>query len=210
MFRQSGHEDGKVVSLTHRPSLHTPPPPPRKYSWYSFLLEAESTPGPKCDRKDYANEKFQRYYRESKPRPSSLWCSASICNRVGCIISGKFGFQSGHSVLFACFMVLSVRPQSGTLRAHALIPSSGIVQTGFGAHTMCDSGVFSSGINQQEFEADRSPLPSSDIKSDWSCTSAPAICLRGMHRDGQTDAAELIARVRHFATAWSAQRALYR
>ena len=32
---------GKVVSLTHRP-LFTP----RKYSRYSFLLEAESTPGP--------------------------------------------------------------------------------------------------------------------------------------------------------------------
>jgi hypothetical protein len=30
--RQSAHEGGKVVS-------------PRKYSWYSFLLEAESTPG---------------------------------------------------------------------------------------------------------------------------------------------------------------------
>jgi len=26
---------------------------PRKYSWYSFLLEAESTPVPKCNRKDY-------------------------------------------------------------------------------------------------------------------------------------------------------------
>jgi len=26
---------------------------PRKYSWYSFLLEAESTPGPQCDRKDF-------------------------------------------------------------------------------------------------------------------------------------------------------------
>jgi hypothetical protein len=39
--RQSAHEDGKVVSPTHRPPL-----PPRKYSWYSFLLEAESTPGP--------------------------------------------------------------------------------------------------------------------------------------------------------------------
>jgi len=38
----------KVVSLTHRP-LFTH----RKYSWYSFLLEAESTPGPWCDRKDY-------------------------------------------------------------------------------------------------------------------------------------------------------------
>jgi len=32
------HEGGKVVSHTHRPTL-----PPRKYSWYSFLLEAEST-----------------------------------------------------------------------------------------------------------------------------------------------------------------------
>jgi len=30
---------GKVVSLTHRPFFT-----PRKYSWYSFLLEAESTP----------------------------------------------------------------------------------------------------------------------------------------------------------------------
>ena len=34
-------DDGKVVSLTHRPLL-----PPRKYSRYSFLLEAEPTPGP--------------------------------------------------------------------------------------------------------------------------------------------------------------------
>jgi len=35
-------QDGsKVVSFTHRPLFN-----PRKYSWYSFLLEAESTPGP--------------------------------------------------------------------------------------------------------------------------------------------------------------------
>ena len=26
---------------------------PRKYSWYSFMSEAESTPGPQCDRKDF-------------------------------------------------------------------------------------------------------------------------------------------------------------
>jgi hypothetical protein len=32
--------------------------PPKKYSWYSFLLEAESTPGPQCDRQDYANKKI--------------------------------------------------------------------------------------------------------------------------------------------------------
>ena len=36
-FATTAHDGGKVVSLTHRP-LFTP----RKYSWYSFLLEAES------------------------------------------------------------------------------------------------------------------------------------------------------------------------
>jgi len=52
--RQSVHEGGKFVSPTHRPPLH-----PKKYSWYSFLLEAESTPGPLCGRREYVNEKFQ-------------------------------------------------------------------------------------------------------------------------------------------------------
>ena len=63
--RRSAHEGGKVVSPTHRPPL-----PPRKYSWYSFLLEAESTPGPQCGQKDYVNEKW--HHRESNPRPSDL------------------------------------------------------------------------------------------------------------------------------------------
>ena len=39
--RQSAYEGGEVVSPTHRPPI-----PLRKYSWYPFLLEAESTPGP--------------------------------------------------------------------------------------------------------------------------------------------------------------------
>ena len=39
--RQSAYESDKVVSPTHRPPL-----PPMRYSWYSFLLEAESIPGP--------------------------------------------------------------------------------------------------------------------------------------------------------------------
>jgi hypothetical protein len=34
-------DGGKVVSLTRRPPFTT-----REDSWYSFLLEAESTPGP--------------------------------------------------------------------------------------------------------------------------------------------------------------------
>jgi len=46
-FVTTAQDGGKVVSLTHRP-LFTP----RKYSWYSFLLETESTPGPQCDRRD--------------------------------------------------------------------------------------------------------------------------------------------------------------
>ena len=62
---QSVH-GGKALSPTHRPPL-----PPRKYSWYSFLSEAESTPGP-CGRKEYVNEKFQWHHRESNPRPSWL------------------------------------------------------------------------------------------------------------------------------------------
>jgi hypothetical protein len=40
-FLTTAQDGGKVVSLTHRP-LFTP----RKYSWYSFLLEVELTPGP--------------------------------------------------------------------------------------------------------------------------------------------------------------------
>jgi len=30
---------------------------PRKCSWYPFLLEAESTPGPQCDRKHFMSMK---------------------------------------------------------------------------------------------------------------------------------------------------------
>jgi len=39
-FVTTAQDGDKVVSLTHWPHLT-----PRKYSWYSFLLEAESTPG---------------------------------------------------------------------------------------------------------------------------------------------------------------------
>jgi len=64
--------------------------PPRDYSWYSFLLEAESLPGSQCGRKDYVNEKFQQNHREPNPRPSSLWLN-QLCYRVPhflcCIVS---------------------------------------------------------------------------------------------------------------------------
>jgi len=65
--RQSAPEGGKVVRPTHRPPLH-----PRKYSWYSFLLEVESTPETRCGRKNNVNEKFQWHHREPNPWPSGL------------------------------------------------------------------------------------------------------------------------------------------
>jgi hypothetical protein len=41
-------------------------------SWYSFLLIAESTPGPSCGWKDYVNWKIRWPHRESNPRLSGL------------------------------------------------------------------------------------------------------------------------------------------
>ena len=43
-----------VISPTHRPLLSS-----RKFPWYSFLLQAEFSPGPKSTWKDFVNEKFQ-------------------------------------------------------------------------------------------------------------------------------------------------------
>ena len=51
-FMTTAQDGGKVVSLT-KPAAFTP----RKCSWYSFLLEAESTPGSQCDRKDFMSMK---------------------------------------------------------------------------------------------------------------------------------------------------------
>ena len=42
----------------------------RKYSWYSFLLEAQSTPGPQCGRKNDVNKNPLWLHRTSNPRPS--------------------------------------------------------------------------------------------------------------------------------------------
>ena len=50
----------------------TPYVNPRKYSWYSFLSEVESTPLPQCGRKDYVKENLQWHHRDSKQRPSGL------------------------------------------------------------------------------------------------------------------------------------------
>ena len=60
--KKSALEGGKVVRLSFRQHLS-----PRNYSWYSFVLVAESTPEPWCSRKDYVNGKFQWHHRKSNP-----------------------------------------------------------------------------------------------------------------------------------------------
>ena len=45
---------------------------PKKYSWYSFLLEAESTPGPLCGGKDYVKEIFQWHHLGWNQPPADL------------------------------------------------------------------------------------------------------------------------------------------
>ena len=51
-YMKTAQDGDKVVSPTHQP-LFTP----RKCSCYSFLLEAELTPGPVCDWKDFMSMK---------------------------------------------------------------------------------------------------------------------------------------------------------
>jgi hypothetical protein len=60
--RQSAHESRGVFNL-----------PGNIHSNCSFLLEAGSTRGPECGRKDYANEKLQCHHRESNPRQAQCF-----------------------------------------------------------------------------------------------------------------------------------------
>ena len=55
---------------------------PQKTKTNSFLLEAESTPGPECSRKVYVNEKFQRPPSEIEPVSFHLvaQCLNQLCH----------------------------------------------------------------------------------------------------------------------------------
>jgi hypothetical protein len=75
-FMTTAQDGSKVVSLMHRQHL-----PPRKYTCYPFLLEAEWTRGPECGGKDYVTEKFQWHQRESNQRPAGLYRSALTTTR---------------------------------------------------------------------------------------------------------------------------------
>jgi len=66
----TAQDGGNVLSIMHRQPL-----PPRKYSWNSFLLEAESAPGPQCPGIIYV---YEKYTDTSWDRTSEL----PICSRA--------------------------------------------------------------------------------------------------------------------------------
>ena len=58
---------------------------PRKYSWYSFSVGAESTPGPWCGRKEYVTEKSSDTTgKRSRDRPTSSAALISLISRGKC------------------------------------------------------------------------------------------------------------------------------
>ena len=52
---------------------------PRKYTWYSFLLEAELTPGPQCDRKDYVTTSLQVFIKIINDNMFVAQYKSSLC-----------------------------------------------------------------------------------------------------------------------------------
>ena len=121
--RQSAHESGKVVGPTHRPPL-----PPGKYSWYSFLLEAESTPGPQCGRKDYVS----LTYRPPLPPGNTLWYSFLLevestpgpqCSRKDCQPYVPPAFTPRKYSWYSFFLEAVSTPGSQCSRKDYVIPT---------------------------------------------------------------------------------------
>ena len=75
-FQDSRHMKVVRLSAVYTGCLY----PPRKYSWYSFLLQGESTPGPYCGRKDYVNEK--NLMTQSGIEPATFRLVAQCLNQL--------------------------------------------------------------------------------------------------------------------------------
>jgi hypothetical protein len=94
-------DGGKVVSFTHRP-LFTP----QEDSWYSFLLEAESTPGLYKAGRIRPIENIQLFHKDPILRPSGFWHIPST-NRV--IARHTNMTAGGKAAVVSCSSYLTLR-----------------------------------------------------------------------------------------------------
>ena len=120
--RQSAHKSVSVVSLKHRPPLHA-----RKYSWYSFLLEAGRPQGHKFMSKKNSSDTIEIQTRDlpacNAVLPPTALLRASmrdpdntktrlVAKRVVCIPSQKIrtriqsGLDCNWTVLFCTYLHL--------------------------------------------------------------------------------------------------------
>jgi len=54
------------------------------------------------------------------------------------------------------------------------------------ADTDCTGGFFFLGVQRPGYEVNHSPPLSAGVKNEWSLTSAPPLCLRGVGKDSFT------------------------
>ena len=77
--------------------MHRPPVRPRKYSWYSFLLEAELTLGSYCGQKDYvkenSNDTIRNQTRELPARSAMPQPTAPLCATVDIAVTNYHQIQ---------------------------------------------------------------------------------------------------------------------
>jgi hypothetical protein len=103
--RQSAYEGGKFVSPTHRPTLR-----PRKYSWYSFLFEAGSNPGPWCSRKDYdtiGNPTLDLPACSAVPRPTHVTATTFPQSTESSIIACKQNTVRPFIIIYTTYIICS-------------------------------------------------------------------------------------------------------